>query len=124
MKIRILANSFRFRLKQPEVASFQEKGLIEERVEFGAAVSEQLSFQLQVTEKETFSVSFSDGKVVFYLPASLTEEWMTTNRVGIQQEIDTPANRKIKLLVEKDFKCMDACEEDNAGSYHYPLQQA
>src|SRR5687768_15323056 len=115
MKVRIQGNSFRFRLKQPEVERFIAEGNITEKVEFGIAAESCLSFALQVAEHEKFSVAFQSNKVIFYLPAGVSDKWASTNSTGFEESIDTGLDRKIKLLVEKDFRCMEACAEDNAG---------
>ena len=121
MKVRIQGNSFRFRLKQPEVDRFIAAGSITEAVEFGAATESSLSFVLEVTQQEKFSVAFQSNKVIFYVPAGISDKWMSTNSTGFEKWIDNGPGRKMKLLVEKDFRCMEACAEDNAGSYEQPF---
>ena len=121
MKVRIQGNSFRFRLKQPEVDRLLAEGSITETVEFGAAAGLSLSFILQVTHQENFSVAFECNKIAFYVPARISNTWMSTNSTGFEEWIDTGIDRKIKLLVEKDFRCMEACAEENAGSYEQPF---
>jgi hypothetical protein len=41
--------------------------------------------------------------------------------VGFSADVDSGKGRRISLLVEKDFMCMDGREEDNVGSYPNPL---
>ena len=121
MKVRIQGNSFRFRLKQPEVDRLIAEGSVTETVEFGAAAGCALSFVLQVTQQENFSVAFQSDSVVFSVPAAISNKWISTNSTGFEDWIDTGFDRKIKLLVEKDFRCMEACAEENAGSYEQPF---
>lgn len=117
MKVRIQGNSFRFRLKQPEVERFIAEGSIAETVEFGPAAESCLTFSLQITQQEKCSVAFQANTVIFYVPEGIAGEWGSTNSTGFEEWIDTGLDRKVKLLVEKDFRCMEACAEDNAGSY-------
>ena len=121
MKVRIQGNSFRFRLKQPEVERFMAEGIIAETVEFGPAAASCLTFSLKITQQEKSSVVFQSDTVIFYVPAAISGEWGSTNSTGFEEWIDTGADRKMKLLVEKDFRCMEACAEDNAGSYEQPF---
>jgi hypothetical protein len=121
MKVRIQGNSFRFRLKQPEVQILKEEGRIQETVEFGQSPASRLSFSLQVTHDVVFSVLFQSDTVTFYVPSQIAERWITSDGVGFEELVDTGDNRKIKLLVEKDFRCMQACADENAGAFEQPF---
>ena len=121
MKVRIQGNSFRFRLKQPEVDRFIAEGSIAETVEFGPTAESWLTFSLHITQQEKYSVAFESNTVIFYVPAGISGQWGSTNSIGFEEWIETGPDRKMKLLVEKDFRCMEACAEDNAGSYEKPF---
>ena len=118
MKLRIHHNSFRFRLKQPELALFRENGLIKETVEFGPAASAHLIFELRV-DGNAFTVFFQNGHLIFTIPIDLVNTWIDTAQVGIEQEVQTPDNRTVMLLVEKDFHCSVACPSDNEGTFDF-----
>lgn len=119
MKIRILKNSLRFRLKQPEVEDFKRHGKIMEVLEFGEDAKDQLGFGLEISGSQTLSVVFSMNKTVIHVPAALAEAWTNTEMVGFDGKIDTGKGRTIDLLVEKDFKCLDERQEDE-GAYPNP----
>ena len=121
MKVRIQGNSFRFRLKQPEVLRLKEEGRMEETVEFGSSPASCLNFLLQVHKEQHFSVLFESNTVTFSVPSSIAEHWINSGSVGFEELIETGDNRKIKLLVEKDFRCTQACADENTGAYEKPF---
>ena|SRR5687768_2336160 len=121
MKVRIQGNSFRFRLKQPEVVALKGEGSIKETVEFGASPASSLSFSLQVKKDAQFSVLFKSNTVTFIIPSGVADHWVNSDSVGFEELIDTDESRKIKLLVEKDFSCMQACTDENAGTFEQPF---
>ncbi len=124
MKIRITGNNIRLRLKQPEVSRFQKNGIISEALEFGTDEKDQLTFTLQQSDADDFSISFFSNHTAIYVPAKLAGEWTTTDLVGFDATIDTGKKRTVSILVEKDFVCMDGSEEDNEGSYPNPLMNS
>jgi hypothetical protein len=120
MKVRILKNSIRLRLKQTEVQSFKKEGNISEVTAFGIDPSDELVFMLSVNEDELFKVHKSESKIVIEVPKSLAKEWTDTSMVGFNQGIETGKGKLIKLLVEKDFACLDGSEIENIDTYPNP----
>ena len=120
MKIRILSNSLRFRLKQTEVSHFQQHGTITEVTEFGPEPSDQLRFTLEVASETEFAVVYASGGIIIRVPKQVAEDWTITELVGFDARVDTGKGREIELLVEKDFLCPDRPEEDNTGAYPNP----
>jgi hypothetical protein len=123
MKVRIQKNSLRFRLKQPEVNQFQQTGKVSEVLEFGANAENKLTFTLEAFNEADLAVQFVANTTTVFVPSTLAEEWTTSDLVGFDGMIDTDKGRRISILVEKDFVCMDGREEDNVGSYPNPLMK-
>jgi hypothetical protein len=121
MKVRISGNKIRFRLKEPEVRRFQQDGIISEVLAFGFSQADQLTFTLKKVDESEMSVSFLSSQVSFYIPKARADDWTSTDLVGFEATVNTGQGKVILLLVEKDFKCLDAREEDNEGSYPNPL---
>ncbi|MCW3110976.1 MAG: hypothetical protein JWQ09_5482 [Segetibacter sp.] len=121
MKVRISNNSIRVRLKEPEVNLFKNTGTITETLEFGSGDTEQLKFSLQKTNDDNIDLRFHNYHTIILVPAQLAEEWTITELVGFDSEIGNAKGKKICILVEKDFMCMDGREEENVGSYPNPL---
>ena len=120
MKIRIANNSIRFRLKQPEVQLFSQQQSIAEVLEFGAALNDQIQFVLKTANSEQFSITFEEHAVTLQVPQPLAQEWTSTDLVGFEEAIETAKGKIIKVLVEKDFACLDKTVEENEGTYPNP----
>lgn len=113
MKIRIKGNSIRYRLTKTDVERFSNNGYLQEQTVFGHSV---LTYALQVFDSNELSASFEDNKITIFMPATMAESWVTTDKVGFE-EINTP----LHLLIEKDFKCLDNVAEDQSDNYPNPL---
>jgi hypothetical protein len=119
MKIRIKGNSIRFRLSKTEVDHFGKTGRLEEKTEF-----EKSNFIYALAAKksgEKLSVDFTNETITLWIPEQLVKEWTSTNRVGFDGEQETGGGRKLFLLVEKDYKCLDKVAEDQSDNYENPL---
>lgn len=120
MKVRIAGNSIRFRLKQAEVTHFGNVGTISEVVRFGIAPTDQLSFALQSHDAGTFHISYENNQVTVQVPHATRVQWTNTNLVGFEEWIDTGKGETIKILVEKDFKCLDRNDPEDEDAYPNP----
>src|SRR5215212_5318924 len=116
MKVRISGNSIRFRLKQTEVQNFQQHGKISEVTEFGTEEEDKLTFTL-LTSANQFAVIKQLTTITIEVPEGIANEWTDTSLVGFEKSIDTGKGKIIKVLVEKDFKCLDGSDKENEDSY-------
>ena len=121
MKVRILGNTIRFRLKQPEVRHFERFGKVTEVMEFGPEPSDQLRFNLEMYAGHELAVSFHAATTTVKVPQALGQEWIQTDLVGFNGKVDTGKGKIISVLIEKDFMCIDGQPEDNEGAYPNPM---
>ncbi|MBE4949843.1 hypothetical protein [Chryseobacterium culicis] len=112
MKIRIKDNSVRFRLTQSEVAKLGVDGTISSVTEF---VNRPFIYSLEQTENKELSAEFIDNRIVLKMPETMIKEWISTDRVGFEGQAGN-----IKLLIEKDFVCIDNTLEDQSDNYPNP----
>ena len=121
MKIRIKGNSIRVRLSRSEVDHFCATGHLEELTEFGNA---SFSYALQSREEdEAITAGFTDGRITMYVPAGIAREWGTNETVGYENHMDIGNGGQLFLLLEKDFKCIDAPpNEDQSDNFEHPKQ--
>ena len=123
MKVRLLENTIRFRLKQSEVRHFGSDGEIKQITIFGPLAEDQLTFALRTSHSNDFHLSFNCKEVVLQVPASVVNEWMNSDMVGIEQSIDTGKGQVINVLVEKDFKCLEHSKNDDDDAFPNPNLQ-
>ncbi|RLJ31535.1 hypothetical protein CLU97_0961 [Chryseobacterium sp. 7] len=112
MKIRIKDNSLRFRLTQSEVAKLGEDGAVSSFTEF---VNRPFIYSIEKTGEEELSAEFIDNRIVLRMPEIMITEWTSTDRVGFEGQTGN-----IKLLIEKDFVCIDNTLEDQSDNYPNP----
>ena len=123
MKVRILGNSVRLRIKMHEADAIRETGLIEEVLEFGPSESDKLRFRI-VTGEETFAIEQQGMQISVIVPRAVIDEWTSTDLVGFEEKITSSKGRDISVLIEKDFACLDGEREDEEGSYPNPMEDA
>ena len=119
MKIRIKGNSIRLRLSKTEVDTFGNEGLIEDATEFANG-----AFVYAMAKDATvahLSATWDNGKITILVPEAIAEEWTGTDTVGYEHDMETGAGKSLFLLIEKDFKCIDAdVREDQSDNYEHP----
>lgn len=125
MKLRIRGNSVRLRLTQSEVAQFAEKGFLEERIEFGRAPSENFIYALKTsTDAKRASAAFENNRLTVFVPEREGEKWSNSAEVGIKGEQSLGEGKLLRILIEKDFACLDAREgEDDSDAFPNPSQE-
>lgn len=112
MKIRIKDNSVRLRLTQSEVSELGEKGFVSCFTEF---VDRPFIYSIEATDDKELSASFVENRIEMMMPKTMIEELVTTDKVGFDGQVGV-----VKLLVEKDFVCIDNTEEDQSDQYPNP----
>ncbi len=117
MKLRIRENSIRFRLTQSEVAEFGEKGLIENKTDFGDTF---FIYALKSSGSiENLQANFENGRIEIVVPKTVSENWVNSQEVGISGEF-----KKLKILIEKDFACLTVREgEDESDTFPNPTEK-
>lgn len=112
MKIRIKDNSVRFRLTQSEVAELGKNGKISSTTQF---IDRPFIYSIEKTEDAELSSAFIDNIMVLKMPETMIAEWISTDRVGFDGQ-----SGPVKILVEKDFVCIDNTLEDQSDNYPNP----
>ncbi len=105
MKIRMLGNSIRLRLSQQEVQLLLDKGEVMESVHFANAV---LHYSLQKQAIEQIACDFQNNHIKVTIPEAIVKKWATTEQVGVETIIQNSNDTSLKILIEKDFKCLTA----------------
>ena len=121
MKVRILANTIRLRVKMFEADVIRETGLVEEITAFGPAETDKLRFQIR-TGNDHYAIEQEGLRFTIVVPKEVIHQWTSTEQVGFEEEITTPKGSKIKVLIEKDWACLDNDREAEEGSYPNPLE--
>ena len=122
MKVRILGNTIRLRVKMHETEAIHVSGMIEEVLEFGPSEDNKLRFRILKGE-DSFAIEQTGLTISVIVPQALVEKWASTDLVGFEEAITTSKGSLIKVLIEKDFACLDGEREDEVGSYPNPIEE-
>jgi hypothetical protein len=118
MKIRIKDDSIRLRLTQTEV-----KQLVDDRkVNSNCCLSLNTIFSYSIESGDAWYTEFLNNEIVIQIPSHLLINWDTNQEVGFETIIDNGSNG-LKLLIEKDFKCLTPRDENEDDHYQNPLNQ-
>lgn len=121
MKIRIQANSIRLRLSQSEVQAFAETGRVEDRIQFGTGPGESLAYIMERAAGRQLSAAYAAGQIIIFVPADAGSEWAATDQVAMENEMDLGEGNTLRILVEKDFKCLtERAGEDESDNFPNP----
>lgn len=118
MKLRIRENSVRLRLTKSEVAEFAEKGLVENKTEFGNGHA--FFYALKSDDSvQNLNAKFENGCIEIVVPKAIVDNWTITEEVGISGETEM-----LKILIEKDFACLTVRKgEDESDAFPHPKEK-
>ncbi|MBK8195223.1 MAG: hypothetical protein IPK76_19150 [Lewinellaceae bacterium] len=121
MKIRIKGNFVRYRLTQSEVKTLGETGFLAEETRFGPTPVEVFGYALASKAGITcLEAGFSGNRITLYIPENAAKTWFSEDRVGFENEVEVAPGITLKLLLEKDFVCLDDTDEDQSDNYPNP----
>ncbi|MCF2493804.1 MULTISPECIES: DUF7009 family protein [Dyadobacter] len=120
MKIRIQRNSVRYRLSRTDIQKLSTEGYLEEVTPFGDSLF--IYGVKKSADVSELTADFRNGKILLHIPEQLTDGWADNNVVGYDGEMLFGNNGSLKLLIEKDFKCLDNVTEDQSDNYENPAK--
>jgi len=122
MKLRIKGNSIRLRLLRTEVEKFAAAGQISEEIEFGTDRSSYLRYSLVTSPgAESIAARFSGNEISIVVPIAIANKWTSSDEVGFECEQPIGGDELLKILVEKDFECIERADDpDRADAYPNP----
>lgn len=118
MKIRIRGNSIRYRLDKQDITALQETGKVEEETVIGP---QSLHFCIKAKDTDKPGIKLEHGGVHLSLPRQQVQQWADTDQTGFDHELSNPDGSVLKILVEKDFKCLTQRDEDETQAFDNPL---
>ena len=121
MKLRIRGNSIRLRLKRGEVDQLAAGNRIVDETDFPGAL---FGFSLELSDDDDMEASFDSGRIAVSMPREIIPEWADTDLVTLYSEQELSGGGVLKILVEKDFSCLEPghhrnCEDDE-DTYPHP----
>jgi Family of unknown function (DUF7009) len=120
MKLRLLDDSIRLRLSRSEVVAADEQGVVEGQTNFPDG--SVFTFALEALQNGSASAAFASQRMVVRLPAAEISAWANDDAaVSLHGELELPLGGLLKLLVEKDFRCLSPRDdEDQSDLFQNP----
>ena len=113
MKVRLTHSSVRFRLTQSEVKLLGSEGVLEETIPFSP---QTLRVVLRSTGTPMPMSTFNGTELVTELSEAEVRAWAQSEQVGLSGE-----SAGIRILVEKDFKCLHPADPgENLDTFPNP----
>lgn len=120
MKIRILGNSIRLRLSQTEVKQLSEQGSIREETCFFEMPSDTFVYSLEKNAGEGIGATFQNGHIRVFVNDKMTNRWANSDQVSMEQKRSLTNDNSLRILIEKDFKCLTERDEDESDLFPHP----
>jgi hypothetical protein len=122
MKLRLFGDSLRLRLTPENVEQLIQTGTVRESTCFASGA--ELVYCLCVSaEVKEIGAMFDPGGICVRMPGALAARWAKTPEVGISEVQKFGGGRSLKILIEKDFQCLDTTK-DEPGIALYPNPRA
>jgi hypothetical protein len=124
VKLRLQFNSIRFRLKRSEVEQFAQTGRLEEEIFLGTGSDEIFRYILESTGAvSTTRAVLAPRTVIVQVPLEAVMRWASSDQIGIEGEQPVAHQANLRILIEKDFACIDGTDEGNADTFPNPLAE-
>ena len=124
MKLRLQCNSIRFRLKRSEVEEFARTGRVEEKIVSGSGDEETFGYVLEsVDAVSSPRATLKPRSIIVQVPPDAVMRWVSTDQIGIEGEQLVDNQTSLRILIEKDFACIDGTDEENADTFPNPLAE-
>ena len=124
MKLRLQLNSIRFRLKQSEVEQFVRTGRVEEKIISGNGDEGIFSYVLESVDSVSSSrATLKPRAIIVQVPPDAVMRWASTDQIGIEDDQPVDNQTSLRILIEKDFACIDGTDEENTDTFPNPLAE-
>jgi Family of unknown function (DUF7009) len=122
VKLRLQFNSVRFRLKRREVEQLALTGRVEEKILIGSGDDETFDYVVESTAAVSSPRATVTARgIVVQVPSDEVMKWASTDQVGIEGGQPVESETSLRILVEKDFACIDGTDQENADTFPNPL---
>ena len=106
MKLRLLDDSIRMRLSRDEVVAADQQGVVEGSTRFPDGSVFTFALEALANGAQP-SAAYARDRLVVRLPKPEIAAWAKDDAaISLRGEIELPSGGRLKLLVEKDFKCV------------------
>lgn len=101
---------------------FAQTGRLEEKIFLGTDGDEIFRYVLESTSAvSTTKAVLTSRAVIVQVPPEAVTRWASSDQIGIEGEQPVAHQATLRILIEKDFACIDGTDEENADTFPNPL---
>ena len=101
---------------------FAQTGRLEEQIFLGTGGDEIFRYVLESTSAvSTTKAVLTPRAVIVQVPPEAVTRWASSDQIGIEGEQPVAHQATLRILIEKDFACIDGTDEENADTFPNPL---
>ena len=120
MKLRINGNSMRLRVSPSEMARLLQSGRIDETIHFGPEADAKLTYALEhAPDADKMTLRRIPQEVAIVISTKDAQRWASGEQVGMYGTADAG---QLKLVVEKDFACLDGSDAEKQDCFPHPMK--
>jgi hypothetical protein len=114
MKLRCTENHIRLRLRKSDIAELSHNHSISVDISFGISL---LTYRIVLCDQDRITATFQKGIMTVFLPHLIAHRWISTDSVGIEEQVAFAHGPTLGILIEKDFPCLDRPNEDKSNTF-------
>ncbi|MNE51335.1 hypothetical protein D3C80_1459590 [compost metagenome] len=118
MKIRLKANTIRFRLDKNDIESLQQTGHAKEETTIAGG---KLHFCIKAKPIDEAKIKLDPFAIHLLYPEAQLLEWTSNEENGIYFSLTNEDGSELKITMEKDYKCLTTRDEDESAAFDNPL---
>ena len=101
---------------------FAQTGRLEEQIFLGTGGDEIFRYVLESTSAVSITKAvLTPRAVIVQVPPEAVKRWASSDQIGIESEQPVAHQATLRILIEKDFACIDGTDEENADTFPNPL---
>ena len=103
---------------------FARTGRVEEKIVSGSGDEETFGYVLEsVDAVSSPRATLKPRSIIVQVPPDAVMRWVSTDQIGIEGEQLVDNQTSLRILIEKDFACIDGTDEENADTFPNPLAE-
>lgn len=122
MKLRVYQDSIRLRVQMPEIEALKSDRQILASVNLGLKAEESIHYRVVLSDVPAPRIDVENNIISLLLPEEIGLHWANSNEVGIYASQEVADGKSLKIILEKDFKCLDDTFEDQSIMFPNPKE--
>jgi len=104
----------------PEIEALKNEGKILASVNLGIHDEDSIHYNVTLSDVQVPVIVYEKNNISLLLPTEQGMAWAGSNEVGIYASQEVADGRLLKIILEKDFKCLDDTFEDQSIMFPNP----